>query len=182
MRKYLKIGLLVILPIILGYSTYWIIRGYKEKKATEERIQTLPKVDFFSLTGNLVNLHAYDEPKSLVIIYFHPKCEHCQYEAKEIGQNALAFSNCQLVMITADDSLQRIEKFCAEYNLWEVDNIEILLDKENQFKNTFGKALIPSVYIYDKERKLKKLYLGETKPEAIITLIQEEQEHIPYKF
>ena len=174
MRKILKYSLIIALVLVLGYLIVKISAGYKNKKEAEARIQTLPDTEFFSLTGDLVNLQSFDKTKPMVIIYFHPECEHCLYEAKEIGLNATAFKNCQLIMITADDCIQRVEQFCAEYNLWEIDNVEILLDKENQFKKVFGKAVIPSVYIYDNNRKLKKQFLGETKTEAIIGEIVKE--------
>ena len=174
MRKTIKYLLLVFLLLVGGFLIYQVVIGYVAKKEAETRIQTLPNVEFVSLTGDLVDLHSFDKTKPLVIIYFHPECEHCQYEAKEIGQNAKAFEHCQLVMITRDDSIQRVNDFISKYNLFEVDNIEILLDNKNQFKKTFGKALIPSVYIYDKSQKLKKQYLGETKQEAIISEIENE--------
>jgi hypothetical protein len=75
-------------------------------------------------------------------------------------------------MITNDDSLKRVKNFCETYHLWEVDNIEVLVDKENRFKKVFRKAVVPSVYIY-KNRKLKKQFLGETKLEAIIEVLNE---------
>jgi len=74
-------------------------------------------------------------------------------------------------MITPDDSIPRIKDFCKKYYLWEVDNLEVLLDRGGIFKQTFGKAILPSVYIYQ-SGKLKKKYLGETKPEAISTIMQ----------
>jgi hypothetical protein len=49
-----------------------------------------------------------------------------------------------------------------------LSNIEVLLDPYNRFKKIFGKTVVPSVYIYNSNRKLKKQLLGETKPEAII--------------
>lgn len=146
-----------------------IYKGYSSKKEAEQRIQVLPDASFHSLSGIPVNLNDFDKTRPLVIIYFHPECEHCQYEAQEIGQNTAAFNHCQMVMVTPDDSLQRVENFCSEYHLWELDNIEILLDTENRFQKVFGKAIIPSVYIYTTNRKLSKNFYGETKPEAIIS-------------
>ena len=173
MRKTLKFTILFLLFAVVGFLIYNVATGYKNKKEAEQRIQTLPNVTFKSITGDSVNLHSFDETKPLIIVYFHPECEHCHYEAEEIGNNATAFKNCQLIMVTADDSIKRVEKFCTTHNLWGVDNIEILFDRENLFKKTFGKAIIPSVYIYDKTQKLKKQFLGETKPKAIIEEIQD---------
>lgn len=168
MKKNLKWAFVLGFFIVGGFLVFQIIQGLNEKKEAEERIQFLPPAKFVSLVGDSVNLQDFDHKKPMVIIFFHPECDYCHYEAKEIGQNPNAFNNCQLVMITADDSLQRIEQFCNEYNLWEIDNLEVLQDKENRFKKIFGKAVTPSVYIYDENQKLTKRFLGETKPEAII--------------
>lgn len=171
MRRFLKYLLVALFLIVLGRFLYSVFEGYKQKIADEERIQTLPDVEYISLNKHKINLHDFDSKIPLVLIYFHPECEHCQYEAKEIWQNASEFENCQLVMITPDDSIARVENFCIIHHLWELENLDVLLDKNNTFKKTFGKAIIPSVYIYGADRKLKKQFLGETKPEAIINII-----------
>lgn len=168
MKKLLKAILIAVISILGGFLTYHTVKGYNEKKEAEKRIQTLPAAEFVSLTGDGINLHDFDPGKPMIIVYFHPECDHCHHEVKEIGQNAGAFNHCQVVMVTSDDSLKRVENFCVEYHLWELSNIEVLLDPDNRFKKVFGKAVVPSVYIYNSNRKLKKQFLGETKPEAII--------------
>jgi peroxiredoxin len=169
MKIILKSTLVAVILVVGGFLTYQIIKGFNEKKEAERRIQNLPQAEFVSLTGEEVNLHDFDPGKPMVIVYFHPECDHCHYEAKEIGQNAAAFNHCQVVLVTSDDSLKRVENFYNEYHLWELTNIEVLLDPYNRFKKVFGKAVVPSVYIYNSNRKLKRQFLGETKPEAIIT-------------
>lgn len=176
MRKISKYLVISIMGFVVGYLIVQVANKYNEQKETEVSIQTLPKVDFTSVSGDSINLQSYASGQSLVLIYFHPECEHCQYEAQEIGQNVIAFNNCQVLMITSDDSIPRVEDFCNKYHLWELENFEVLLDKQNRFKKVFGKAVVPSVYIYDKERKLKKQFLGETKLEAIIAEIGSESD------
>jgi peroxiredoxin len=171
MRRIIKYLFILSIGFVAGYLLVHIINRYSEKKEAEIRIQTLPDVAFVSLAGLPVNLKSFDQSKPLVLVYFHPECEHCQYEAQEIGQNAVTFSNCQLIMITQDDSLQRVKSFCETNHLWEVDNIEVLIDSDNQFKKVFGKAVIPSVYIYGTNRKLKKQFLGETRIDLILAEI-----------
>jgi len=155
-----------------GYLVVGITKNYRNNKEAEKRIQTLPETTFISMTGDSVCLYDFNPEKPMVIIYFHPECDHCHYEAREIGQNADVFNHCQLVMITFDDSLKRLKNFCNKYHLWEVNNFEILLDSDNHFQKIFGKPMIPSVYIYNVNRRLKKKYQGETKPEAIINEIR----------
>lgn len=175
MRKIIKYLVIVTIGFVVAYLIAQVISKYNEKKEVEIRIQTLPDVTFTSVFGDSISLKDFDSTRSLILIYFHPECEHCQYEAKEIGLRADEFNDCQLVMITPDDSLPRIEKFCEQYHLQEVDNLEVLLDQKGKFERSFGKAVLPSVYIYDKGQKLKKQFLGETKPEAIVAEIGNNQ-------
>ncbi|MCY1722667.1 redoxin domain-containing protein [Prolixibacteraceae bacterium Z1-6] len=170
MRKIVKYAIILIIGFIFGYLLVNIIGGYSDKKEAEARIQTLPEVDFLSFYGDSVSLHSFDPTKPLLLVYFHPDCEHCQYEAQAISQTSHALNECQLVMVTADDSLQRVKRFCNTNQLWEVNNIEVLIDTENKFKPTFGKAVIPSIYIYE-NRKLTQQFLGETKIESILNAL-----------
>lgn len=175
MRKHLRSLLLFLFVFTLAWLLYSGYDKYMLKKEAEDRINMLPNVSFLNIEGKLINLHNFDKTNPLIIIYFHAECEHCQYEAQEIGHNANMFDTCQLLMISANDSIKQLKDFCAKYNLWEVENIEVLIDKENRFSETFGRVVIPSVYIYDKNQKLKKRYLGETKLEAIISQIQNSE-------
>lgn len=172
MKQVIRLFIIVALSISGVWLGKKIVQTYKHKKVSEQQIQTLPHACFESLEGKTICIDEFNPEKPLVLVYFHPECEHCQYEAQEIGQNTEAFSNCQLLMVTYDDSLQRVKNFCETYHLWEIDNIVVLIDAENQFKKVFGKAVVPSVYIY-KNRKLKKQFLGETKLETIIEIINE---------
>ncbi|MDD4227666.1 MAG: redoxin domain-containing protein [Mariniphaga sp.] len=168
MRKIVKLMILALAGYVAGYLLVKITGSYNEKKETEKKIQKLPDAQFISLTGDTVNLHDFDPGKPMIIIFFHPECDHCRYEAKEIGLNADAFQNCQMLMITFDDSIKRIENFCMNYHLWEISNFEVLLDPGNHFDESFGKTAVPSIFVYSPDRKLKKKFIGETKPEALI--------------
>jgi len=137
----------------------------------EVSVQTLQHISFESLTGGKVYIDGFNPDKSTVIIYFHPECEHCQYEASEIGKQAQGFYNANVIMISPDDSSERLESFAIRYRLWEVENLTILLDRDNQFKKQFGQSVIPSVFIYGSDKHLRKSYKGETRIDAIIKYI-----------
>jgi len=168
MRQFAKYIAFLLMASSIGYFTIKIGVGYKKKKDAGARIQNLPDATFKNTLGNPVNLQDFDHSKPIVIIYFHPDCEHCQYEAGEVARNASAFQNSQLIMVSATDSIPEIEKFASDYHLHEIDNIQILVDGHGQFKKVFGKAVLPSVYIYSNDRKLKKRFPGEVKIEAVL--------------
>ena len=172
MHTWIKILLMVAITTITLFMLVRIIKGYTARREAVARIQTLPEAIFPSLYGGMVKLTEYDRSKPVVIKYFHPECDYCRYEAREIAANAPGFSKLQLVMVTPDDSLQRVKQFIVGHNLLEVDNIEILIDRNNQFRNVFGRAILPSAYIYGPGHTLVKQFMGEASPDAILYLIQ----------
>ncbi len=167
--RYLILALLLVAGAWLLIRTY---QSYQLKKKVTESIQNLPSACFESLNGRPICTDEFDNRKPTVIIYFHPECEHCQYEASEIGKNAQQFEEVNMIMVTPDDSIKRLEDFAANYHLWEVDNLAILIDRKREFKKRFGSAVSPAVFIYGIDRKLVKTYKGETKIEAIINSLE----------
>jgi len=172
MRKLLKYILLALLLIVGSWLVTSTWQTYQSKKLAETRIQTIQHCCLESLEGKPVCIDEFDPQLPTVIIYFHPECEHCQYEAKEIGIHASEFANTNLLMATPDRSIQRIKDFATQNHLWVIDNFNLLLDKTDAFNRHFGTATIPSVFIY-KNKKLVKKYIGETKIEAILKIIEQ---------
>jgi len=168
MRKILKYLILALLLITGAWLVTRTWQSYQSKKEATERVQTLQHVCFESLTGGQICVDEFDSRKPTVIIYFHPECEHCQYEASEIGKQAEEFEKANMILVTPDDSVKRVEAFAVKYHLWEVDNLTVLLDRNHQFLKSFGTAVFPSVFIYGADKKLVKMYKGEVKMEAII--------------
>ena len=104
-----------------------------KKKKVSNGWQTLQHVGFTTLTGGLVYLDEFDRQKPTVIIYFNPDCEHCQYEATEISRHAEQFGNANTILITPEPLVKKVKAFAQTYHLNEVDNLAILIDKDNRF-------------------------------------------------
>ena len=160
---------MAVIVSLLLVRTY---QSYKTKKESGAKIQTLQHCSFESVNGGQTWIDGFNPGQPTVIIYFHPECEHCQYEALEIGKDAERFAKANMILITPDDSTKRVEAFAIKYRLWEVDNLVILVDRKNQFKNQFGTSVIPSVFIYGSNKKLLKMYKGEVQMKAIIQIIE----------
>lgn len=163
--KYLIIILLLAIGGWLGTRTY---QRHKAKKESEQRVQTLQHLGFESLAGGKVYLDEFDQQKPTIIIYFNPGCEHCQYEATEMGRRAEQFRKVNTILVTPEPSLEKVKAFAQTYHLNQVDNLAVLIDKDNRFIKQFGTAVFPSVFIYGSDQKLLKSYKGEVKIEAII--------------
>ncbi|MFA6947141.1 MAG: redoxin domain-containing protein [Pedobacter sp.] len=119
----------------------------------------------------LTCLDGFNPNQPTVIIYFNPECDHCQYEATEIGRQPERFAKANMILITPYDSTKRIEAFADKYKLWQVDNLVVLLDRNFQFKKYFGTSVFPSVFIYGANKRLLKQFIGEVKMEAVLKII-----------
>ena len=171
MRKLFKLLLGFVLVLTAGWLIAHTFHTYMAKKEAAEKIQTLQHVCFESLHGGQICLDGFNPSQPTVILYFHPECEHCQYEANEIERQSDRFSNANLILITPDDSIKRVEAFAGKYKLWQVDNLVILFDRKGQFKNQFGTSVVPSVFIYGSNKQLLKQFVGEVKMEAVLKMI-----------
>lgn len=138
------------------------------KKSAEnpnEEINELPYLDYKTLSGESSSTR--NLPGASILILFNTDCDHCQREAKEIAEKSEAFKNYELLFIAAD-SVHHIENFAKTYNLTNKPNIKFgQAEFQNVFVN-FGSIPTPAIYVYSRERKFVKSFLGETPVEEVI--------------
>jgi len=158
--------------VLLATGSWLVVHtysSYQKKKEIGNRIQTLQHCCFESLTGGQMYIDAFSPDQPTIIMYFHPECEHCQYESGEIGRQKEQFEKVNMILITPDDSILRVEAFAKRYRLLDVDNLTILMDRKKRFKSHFGTTVIPSLFIYGSDKKLIKMYKGEIQMKAVIS-------------
>jgi len=69
-------------------------------------------------------------------------------------------------MITIADS-NSVARFTRDYQLNRMTNIILLRDTKFQFYKIFGTASVPSFFIYENQKLVKKI-IGETKIETLL--------------
>lgn len=173
MRKAIKSIILLIVILLLSYMGNSIYKSIIEKEAVAIRIRNLPTFGFKDLYGYTFKNTDLNRSQSCLLIYFHPDCEHCQYEASLFIPNMRELAPYQILMISSD-LIQNIKKFEEKYHLNEMDNIVMLHDSNYDFEKIFGTKIIPTSFIYDKNQKLKKIFKGEVKIEAVLKNLEDE--------
>lgn len=168
MKLIIKYCIAIVVVVAILFLLTGFYTNYYMKKGVESRIQSLQRCCFETLYGGTNCVDEFDSQRFTVIVYFQTECEHCQYEASEIGKNHEQLKKANILMITPDTITEKIKAFETKYQLGEIENLSILLDRTNQFEHCFGTSIIPSVFIYGSDRKLKIKYSGETKISAII--------------
>ena len=143
-----------------------ILRKIQKQKLITEKIQRLPSFSFITLNNHSFNSSEIRKGPVLVI-RFHPECEHCQYEISEILNSNIPVSGAYVIMVSSADP-DSIRKFIKRFNLSDYPAIIPLADTSYIFGDIFGSDIIPSNYIYNKELELVKVLNGEVRTETLL--------------
>lgn len=162
----MKQNTLVCLFLFLSMIGLWSCNQSKRSEETSKpEVNELPYLTYQTLEGDTVSTR--NLPGGSILILFNTECDHCQREAKEISEKMDAFKTYELLFIAAD-SVHKIDNFSKTYQLADKPNVKFgRAEYQDVFMN-FGSIPTPSVYIYSRERKLVKSFLGETPVEELI--------------
>lgn len=152
--------LIFVLVVAFGCS-----KPVKQEPVVVREINEFPHLTFKNLDGSPASTR--DLPASSILILFNTDCDHCQREAKSIQENLSAFQNYTLQFIAAETP-EMIQKFAQDYGLANQPNVRFGQAEGVDVYLNFGSIPTPAIYIYSKERKLVKSFLGETPIEQII--------------
>lgn len=145
-----------------------IVGKIKNKNAITEQIQRIPEFSFSTIRDSIIftnnNLRT---DKATLIIYFNTDCNHCVYEAEQIGKNITKFKEFQIIMVSYENK-EILKKFAYKYNLTGHNNLFVLQDKQMKFDDIFGISSIPTSFIYNKKGELIKQFIGEVKLQTLL--------------
>ncbi|MDR3338867.1 MAG: redoxin domain-containing protein [Candidatus Symbiothrix sp.] len=167
--KILICCVVTVLIFLLGISN---ISKIKEKENAKKNLQTLN--DFCTLniadgsefcTGSLTN-------KPVIVMFMHPECDFCQEEIKQFKDCEEEFKDVFILLITYAP-IKQAKKFYTSQKLFQLSNLYFLYDEEMEILNYFDVNVLPSIFIYDDNKKLIFKHKGEIKMEAILKQIKQ---------
>ena len=155
-RIFIGTALFIIITLCL-----LIAKKINDKNKSEMLILTIPNFSFATIELHSFSKKDIDKTKSRIILnHFSPNCEHCQFMASEFIKDSQKLEDVQILMITSADSASTA-KFNSDYKLSLLPNIIILRDTNYQFQKTFETGVVPSFFIYEHNKLVKKV-IGET--------------------
>jgi len=168
--------ILVIAILVVIYLGLMLALSFKAaaKKETSQRIAELPYFSFSTLKNTrFSSSEIKDGP--LLIVYFHPECEHCQYEIPEFLGSKIpeTFRKVLLVSYANPDS---IRKFLDLADFSRYQSVIALVDSSFQFQKIFGSSIIPTSFIYNRRLHLIKAITGEVKSGMILKYLEESEQ------
>jgi peroxiredoxin len=167
MKKYLKIIIPILVLGLLAVMSYKVISKINHKNEVAEHIKTIPAFSYKTIKGQIFSNSDLKNDTPTVFLYFNSECEHCQSEAEQIRDNVEKFESVQLVFISFEKP-KNIEAFATKYKLNHYDNINFLCDSKVSFSITFDVNSLPTIVLYDKNKKLLGKIKGQVKVETIL--------------
>jgi len=170
MRNLLKLVILFLVLTLISLMIVGIIRKSNERKLAKERIETLPDFSFKTIYDSIFSRNQIKNGPVL-ILFFNPECEHCQYQVQALIENREAISDV-LVLMISNAGKEIVMDFIKSNNLLDFPRLVVLLDDTHSFGKFFGTETIPASFIYDKKLKLKKYFHGEVIFETILSYLK----------
>ncbi len=166
LTKNIKVFISILFSVIIFFCLL-ITKNIYEKSKAERHIAFIPKFSFTTLENTaFTNKMIKKSIKKIIINHFSPACEHCQAMASAFIKDSLKIKNVTILMITNSD-ISTVVKFRKDYNLSLLSNLILIIDTNYQFQKTFGEGGVPSFYIYQNDKLIKKV-IGETNIENLL--------------
>ena len=173
MRKVILGSVIVIIVLFASFLITGMVRKVQNHKLITERITRFPSFFLMTLSNEPFNSSEIKKGPVLVI-HFHPECEHCQYEISEILKSKIPTLGARIVLVSSahPDSIRR---FLNKFKYSDYPSVIPLADTSYIFEDIFGNGIVPSCYIYNRKLDLVKVLHGEVKTETILKYLQESE-------
>jgi thioredoxin-related protein len=171
-KKFLKLSIYSLVAFLILLFGIRSISKIKEKKLTEENIQIFPS--FY--TASIISDHEFCTDslpnKPVLLMFISPDCDFCQAEIKQLKAEQDKLKDIFILLITSAPKKQAYN-FYTNQKLSQLTNLQFLSDEDMKISDYFDVNIIPSIFLYNKDRKLIHKYKGEVKIETLIKYLSE---------
>jgi thiol-disulfide isomerase/thioredoxin len=101
-----------------------------------------------------------------IFLLFSPSCPHCRALTKNIVDNIKEMKNIHFYVISPV-SFDQIKKYYDYFNLGKYTNITVARDSGNYFARYFKTQSVPFLAIYNSDKRLKQVLMGEVDTKEI---------------
>ena len=103
----------------------------------------------------------------VMIMLFSPDCEHCQDQTAILVKNMDKLKNTEIIMSTFQP-VYKMKDFCNTYKLVKYPNVHVGRDVKYFFGPYYRMKYSPFIAIYDKDRKLVRVFEGGAKIDKLL--------------
>jgi thioredoxin-related protein len=114
----------------------------------------------------VINTFNIKKGRPTLLILFGADCEHCKQFTDSLVKHIDSFKDANIYMFTFSP-FPDLRKFIEEHKLKEYKNITMGNDAELFFPGFYKVSSVPGIAVYDKNKKIVKLFTGTVKVEDI---------------
>lgn len=104
----------------------------------------------------------FKDNQNFFVMLFNPTCDHCLKMTKLIGTNSQLFKNHHVLFLASPQMIPYLYTFEKETEIYKHPEMIVGVDSSNFIDRVYEYKSLPQMNIYNKERKLIKVYSGET--------------------
>lgn len=129
----------------------------------------LPRCTFSKLDGTFFSTSEIPQGRIALFSFFDVTCSHCQRAMQTFNQQHANLGKVPVFLVSLDEK-EAIQTFMEKYgkDLLKMENVMVLQDSKYEFIPAFHPVRYPSVFLYNKNRKLE---LYESNDENILSII-----------
>ncbi len=171
LRKLLVITLLLS-TVAVAYAQKKDRKKKKNKGNTEQVVTDTAKIDYKAIgaplpplkittrTGEKLTEKDFAGDGHFLVMMFNPTCDHCQEETTILEKNIDKFKKTKILLVAAPSMIDYLEFYNNVTRYSKYPGIEVGVDSAGFIDKTFNYTALPQINIYDKDRKLIKIFSG----------------------
>lgn len=169
--------------LIIGFVAFGQKHKKQAKKATGSTVSSdkidykaigspMPHLNIYRRDGKYLNDENLKNDANLFLMLFNPTCEHCEDETILLKENIFRFKKSKIVLIAAPSMGPYLDYFVNNTKTDSFPSIQIGLDSCGYLDKVFRYETLPQINIYDKDRKLIKVFTSDTPIDSLKQYIE----------
>lgn len=151
------------------------ISGYAQPGADTLPYRKYPTIPAFRLmlldSSTVFNTYDIKEGHPVLFMFFGADCDHCEQLTKSIVEHMDSLKHVQICLLTLSP-MSATRDFYQKMNLKRYKNIMVGMDFEYFFTKFYKAYYVPFLAIYDRNKKLVRVFDGGGKITDIIQSLQ----------
>jgi thioredoxin-related protein len=133
----------------------------------------LPPIAIYTSKGKKITNKDMKNDANLFVMLFNPTCSHCEDMTMLLEKNIALFDKSKLLMVATSTQAPYIKGFEDSYHTDQYKTMTVGLDSNMHLVDkTFRYKMLPQISVYDKDRKLIKVFTGEIPIDSLKPYIQ----------
>ncbi|MDR3714163.1 MAG: thioredoxin fold domain-containing protein [Puia sp.] len=136
-------------------------RDHKNEIKTGFEGKPLPSFNVLLMDSTTkLNTENIPSGEPVVVFYFNPYCPFCRAQTEEMLGNIKSLKNIRFYLVS-NFPFEMIKKYYSDFQLNKYSNITVVQDYDAYFGNYYKAPGVPYIAIYNKEKILKKAFIGQ---------------------